>query len=474
MVKQKPTKSHKASAHQTVTEEVKLHTGRETIKITTTEQKLSAHAGQVTFWAFVHLRRVRALLAGLLPHRPTSPNALPPVEIALGFLAGVVTGAAKLAQVAWLRGDPVLPEIMAIERLPSQPTLTRFFSFFKTAGSGGACWRGLWRWSMERLPSLRGGYALDLDSTTLRHSGQRQEGVRTGYTPQGIKPCLHPLLAVLAEAKLCVQFWLRPGNSHSANNVVGFTLELLANLPKHLRLRVIRADAGFQSEQWLALLAERGLRYIVAADFSGRLQRFVRRQTRWEPTPVPGTEVADEVYESILPGNRARRYRLILIRRRVDAPQRSGGKELLECPGYRFQALLTNLPPRTSAFAIWADYNQRADMENVIKELKQGFGLDQFCCRGFFATEAALSLAVFAYNLSVLFARHLGWLEKQTIATLRYRLLHCAGIISRSQGQLTLRLSLPIHARPWWRGIWEKLMSPFPNCNSVEQSPATS
>lgn len=34
---------------------------------------------------------------------------------------------------------------------------------FKHAGTGAAYWRGLWRWGMQRLPSLRGGYALDLD-----------------------------------------------------------------------------------------------------------------------------------------------------------------------------------------------------------------------------------------------------------------------------------------------------------------------
>jgi hypothetical protein len=233
-------------------QEFKLHTGRQTIKITATEQKLSAHAGQTAFWGFAYVRKVRALLAHCLPHRPTSPNALPPVEIALGFVAGVLAGASRLAQVAWLRGDAVLPAVMEIRRLPSQPTLTRFFAVFKSRGTGAACWRGLWRWSRERLPSHRGGYALDLDSTTLRHGGQQQEGVRTGDTPGGLKPCLHPLLAVLAEAKLCVQLWLCPGNTHSANNVVGFTLELLANLPAHIRLRVIRADAGFQTEKWLA------------------------------------------------------------------------------------------------------------------------------------------------------------------------------------------------------------------------------
>ncbi|MFO1500949.1 MAG: hypothetical protein U1G07_21595 [Verrucomicrobiota bacterium] len=41
--------------------------------------------------------------------------------------------------------------------------------------------------------------------------------------------CLCPLLAVLAEAELVAQFWLRPGNVHSATSVINFTMDLLSN-----------------------------------------------------------------------------------------------------------------------------------------------------------------------------------------------------------------------------------------------------
>jgi hypothetical protein len=93
---------------------------------------------------------------------------------------------------------------------------------------------------------------------------------------------------------------------------------------------------------------------------------------------------------------------------------------LLECPGYSYQALVTNLPASVPPIEVWRDYNGRAGIENVIKELDYGFGLPKLCCKNFWATEAALSLAVLTYNFSVLFARHLGWLDKVTIGTLRY------------------------------------------------------
>ena len=139
---------------------------------------------------------------------------------------------------------------------------------------------------------------------------------------------------------------------------------------------------------------------------------------------------------------------------------RGGGKMLIDCPGYQYQALLTNLPPSTAALDVWRDYNGRAAMENVIKELKNGFGLPGFCCHKFFATEAVLSLAVFTYNLYQLFCRHVGLLGPATIATARYRLFHCAGILSRRAKQVTLALAIPPPKRPWWTNLWRRLTHP--------------
>lgn len=465
-MKKNQQQSHKASAHQTVTEGFDLKTGQKTIRISSTKQKLSGHAGQATFWGYVALRKVRTLLTTVLPHHPTSPNARPPVETALGFIAGILAGADKLARMAHLRGDPVLPELLEVKRLPSQSRLSRWLAVF-TAAKNLHVFRALWRWSMERLPSRAGGYTLDLDSTALVHEDGHQEGVRVGHTRLGLKPCLHPLLAVLSEVKLVAQFWLRSGDAHCASNVVGFTQELLANLPRHLRLRLIRADSGFHFDPWLALLEEKGLRYIVVADLSVRVQTHIKKETRWQPTAVPGVEVTDLIYESKYA---SRSRRMVILRRRVE-DERGGGKLLVSCPGYKYQALLTNLPWTVGPLEVWRDYNGRAGIEGVIKELRSGFGLAGLCCQKFPATEAALCLAVFTYNLVTLFCRHLGWLERVNIGTLRYRLFGCAGIISRPQNRTTLKLGIPPPNRAWWQQVWEKLLSPFPNCNAFAQSP---
>lgn len=456
------------SVPQTVTEFIKLSTGKQAIQIGFTDQQVSGHAGFATFAGFLHWHRFGRQLADWLPHRRTSPNAIPATDLALGFVVGILAGASKLAQVAYLRRDLLLAPLLAIQRIGSQSSFTRFFQGFTGAGANLRCFGPAWHWCLDRLRSRPGGYTLDLDSTQLLHEAGGQEGVRAGHTPHGIKNCLHPLLAFVAEAKLVAGFWLRPGNIRCDNNVVAFTLDVLARLPRQVHLRLVRADSGFCEGQWLDLLESQGLDYIVVVRLYRPVQRLLKREMIWEATEVPGTEVAEVMHQE-LGWHTARR--LILIRHRLEEKPRPTGKRLVDCPGWAYQALVTSLSHRVPPIAIWRDYNGRAGCEGVIKELDQDFGLPQLCLKKFWSTEAALSLSVLSYNLCVLFQRHLGWLDRVTASTLRFRLFTTGGILSETGGVRTIRLAVPVSERPWWRALFEKLTTPFPNCNAVDQWP---
>lgn len=472
-MKTNPSNQTGESGHQTVTEFIKLKTPQETIQIGFTDQKVSGRAGLLTFAGFLHWHRFSELLAKVLPHPRKSKRGIPVAELALGFLAGILAGAQKLAHVAYLRSDVMLPVLLAIQRIGSQSSLTRFFQGFTTGGKNLATFRPLWRWCQERLPSRPGGYALDFDSTRLLHEDGHQEGVKTGYTRLGTKPCLHPLLAVLEEAKLVIGFWLRPGNTSCANNVVAFTLDLLANLPRWIRLRLIRADSGFCLPEWLDLLEAQKLSYIVVARLLKPLQRVLKKELLWVATEVPGTEVAEVWHQEV---NWAQPRRVILLRHKMTekqaAGQRTGGKPLVDCPGYLYQGLVTNLPVSVPPLEVWRQYNPRAGCEEVIKQLDADFALPKLCVQKFWGTEAALSLAILSYNHMQLFQRHLGWLDRVTATTLRFRLFTTGGILSETGGVTTIRLAVrDQQERAWWRTLLEKTITLMPNCNSVPQSP---
>lgn len=457
------------SVPQTVTDFIKLSTTEEAIQIGFTDQRVSPRAGLAAFAGFLHWHKVSALLAKWLPHRPTSNNASDPSDTALGFIVGILAGACKLVQVATLRSDQALAKLLRVERLPSQSTLTRFFQVFDGAAVNLRTLDPLWRWCLERLSSRADGYTLDLDSTQLLHEDHHHaEGIHTGHTPLGTKRCWNPLLGFLAEAKLVCGFWLRPGNTVSFNNVIGFTLALLERLPRYVRIGLVRADSGFFFEAWLQLLEEKALKYIVVGKLYHPVRSLIRRQQQWQSTEVEGTEVCDLMHQQ-WSWRTARR--VILVRHRVADKKRPGGKMLIDLPAYRFQVLVTNLGSQVAPIEVWRRYNGRAGSENVIKELDAHFALPQLCLKKFWSSEAALSLGIFSYNLCVLFQRHLGWKDRLSANTLRFRLFTTAGILSRTGGVDTLRLAVPVLERSWWRRLFEKLISPFPNCNSVEPWP---
>ena len=449
-----------SEAHQTVRLNIDTKDGSPSIRINFTDQRLTAHGGMIVWSHFLHQQKFRRQLDTMLPHAPTSPNAFAPADIALGYVGGILAGADKLSRVAWLQADPAVAEVLGIEAVPSQSTLSRFFGAFSQRSCEALA--GLYSRAMFALPTRREGETLDLDSWALLHEDGHQEGVAVGYTRHGLKPCHRPLIAALAESKLVANYWLRPGNTACVSGAAEFLRQTLARLPAHVRVGLVRGDAGFGDASVQAAAEALGLPFIFVARLTQKVQSLCRHDdAAWQKTELAGLEVQEVALEQ--PGRR-----LIVVRQRVTERPGAGGKALLELPGYRFQALVTSLSADVDALGVWRRYNGRAEIENRIRELGEQFGIKRLCCQGFWATEALHHLAIAAYNLCVLLQRRLGQLEKCELNTLRWRLFARAAVWSRARGKPTLRLA--VHgeqARHWWQQILLKLTAPA-NCHAVE------
>src|SRR6185436_15087275 len=165
-----------------------------------------------------------------LPFLTSSPNATPLDEIVISYVLGMLAGAKSLSQLSYLRRDMALAKLFSLNCFPSQSTFSRFFQRFTQAGNQ-KFFSPLWKWSLASLPSRKEGYTLDFDSTHLSHDDNLSgEGLNTGYTPEGFARSYHPLIAVLAEARLVAGFWLRSGDTRSDNNIIGFTAQVLSQM----------------------------------------------------------------------------------------------------------------------------------------------------------------------------------------------------------------------------------------------------
>lgn len=445
------------TANQTVRLDLGTKDGVKSMRIGFTDQRLTAHGGLVAWSRFITEAGLREQLRAVLPHAPQSNNAYDPTDTALGFIGGILCGADKLARVAHLAHDPAVAEVLGIEAVPSQSTLSRFFGRCGRAACEAIS--GLHAWSLRSLPARAEGYTLDLDSFSLVHEDGHQQGVRVGYTRKGLKPCHRPIVAAVAEVPLIAHFWLRPGNTACVSGAHDFLADTLARLPAPVRIGLVRADSGFCTQRMIEELERRQLSYVMTAALRAPVRSLCRHDdSAWTPTDVPGLDVQELAHEG---------GRLIVVRQRVAERPQAGGKPLLDVPGYKFQALRTNLPASVSALAVWRRYNGRADIENRIKELGAQFGLKGLCCRSFWATEAACHLAICAYNLCVHLQRRLGQTQRAELATLRWRLFSCAAVFSRTAGQPTLKLAVRTEKhRHWWRVLLRQLSDADP-CYAV-------
>ncbi len=441
--------------------------GGRKVELRETKRAVTPFGGLVVFGEFLGKIGYAEAVRKHLPFRLTSPNAIDPVQTFTAFLLSVLAGARRFAHTGLLRADQALQQVLGIRRFPSDDTIRNWFKRFGQ-GQNYRFYSALWAWQMERLPEREGGYSLDLDSTVFERYG-RQEGALKGPNPRKHgRPSHHPLLAVLAEAHFILHGWLRSGNCGTARGVVEFLKEALALLSERQRIRRVRADAGFFDQALLSFLEERDLSYIVVARLTRWLKREAARVQTWRD--LDENYAVGEFQLQLYGWDRERRF--VVIRERLREEQSSAGRKLLEVPGYTFRIYVTNASAAPEE--IWHDYNQRADVENRIEELKYDLAADDFCLRQFFATEAAFCGILMLFNLLSEFQRASGLKGYRQPVTLRTQVFLCGALLGRAGHRTVLHLSSAWGGLEQRKPLIESILSyVFPTAPKLRPQPGT-
>jgi len=374
------------------------------------------------------------------------------------YLVSVWCGANRFLHTEITRHDNPITEIFNWKCAPGNDTYKRFFGKF-TQATNQRVFGHLFGWLFNRL--LFDGFTIDFDSSIFTRYGE-QQGAKKGYNPKKHgRPSHHPLMAFIADCDMVANFWLRSGDSHSANNFVGFLQDTLQRL-EGKKVGLIRLDSGFYDQDVFNHLKKEELNYIVAARFYEPIKRIVGSQRTWLRI-AEGVEVAETVYQG-QGWKKARR--IIMVRQEIDIRPKATGKMLKLFKDedlykqYRYSAYITDLT--LSAADVWRLYRQRANSENRIKELKYDFGADSFNMHSFFATEAALSFVMFAYNLMSLFRQFiLNSKTQHRLSTLRYKAFAIGAYLIKDGRHVILKLALTRRRREWFQGLWMKSMQ-FP------------
>ena len=281
-------------------------------------------------------------------------------------------------------------------------------------------------------------FTIDLDSTICETYGLAKEGARHhGYT--GARG-YHPPLAVAAGTGDVLLARLREGRANTARGAAHFLRETVS------RVRyggasgqlTVRADSGFYTHAMVAACRRMDVRFSITIRQHKSLHNLIETIPEAAWTPIPywmdgAAAVAETAYTPFQTEPDAAPVRLIV--RRV---QSTPGSQLALFATYSYHGFITDRDGET--LELEADHRRHAEIENAIRDLKYGVGLNHLPSGRFAANGAWLAVQVLAHNLARWPAR-IGLGEQiVTTKTLRRRFFVLAGRLTRSARRFTLHL----------------------------------
>jgi len=253
---------------------------------------------------------------------------------------------------------------------------------------------------------------------------------------------------------------LRPGNA--AANTAADQIEVvdlaLAQLPKQARQQqpiLVRADSAGATHLVLNHLRELGIRFSVGFDLDSRVRTAILDlpETAWSPAidadggDRDGAQVAELATLDLAAGGWPAGTRAICRRER---PHPGAQLTFTDADGWRFQVFITDQPDGDLA-GLELRHRQHARVEDRIRAAKatglRNLPFDRWRRNAVWLQLVLLALDLVVWTQALLLDGHLAVAEPKT---LRYRLWHVAGQISRHARRLRFGCSAAGPGRPTW------------------------
>ena len=430
------------------------------LPITFSEEKLSAHGGLELFRRYLAALDVPGRLRGLF--RDTELDGdFGAVRLAMLLIGLLVIGGLRVTHLAFVGMDPILLRFAGLHLVPADRTVVRWLKAFTPAllERLGTLIRDLIYEQIERCRLTR--LTIDLDGTVLR-TGAKVDGAERGFNPHHPKdPSYYPLTAHLAQLGQILRIWNRPGNVHDSHNAAGFLRGLFADLRARFGSRLpieLRMDGAFFHPEIFDFLDGERVEYAIKVPmwkWLGLLPVIAARQ-RW--TPV------DAYVEGFATTLRIARWerseRVVVYRKRVSHESRKNFQlDLFSADDghFEYSAVATNKD--LTVATLWHFMAGRGAHEKTLAELKSQVAFEAIPTNDRYANAAWQLLSALTLNLVRGFqidtgaARRSRTLKRtfayvlQSLATLRFELIHQPVRLARPAGRPELRFAASPRAR---------------------------
>lgn len=360
----------------------------------TCSEQLSPFGGLLALIKFLDLVNFHKIFN--FAYQPTTREPrLGHYAMMVGILMLLFIGFNRIWHFVYIRLDAMLCGFFNLSRLPAAST---FWRYVDNLGINQAN-------SLLKVMSIlreRAWQLCDLQyaqiriniDTTVKTVYGNQQGARKGHNPKHPgKEGLRPILCFIEETREYLLGKLRKGTTVTGKQAADFIADISDHLPGCVQNVVLRADGEFLSWQSVKASIEAGFKFIIA---NRRCTPVFDPDSWYRPFKRKAIEYNSCFYQPI-GWDHPCRFVVMRILKELKHPSKQPQQYVLfEDDKYTYRIFCTNLPG--PAHQIIADYDKRADVENLVGEAKRE-GLDMIPSAKFKNNYAFFQIVMLAYNI---------------------------------------------------------------------------
>ena len=403
-------------------------------KLERTEEKVTARSGLALYAEFMKGIKLEELLDRHMP-RPRSGRGFEAISYIRPVSMMLYGGGEAIEEVREIREDHPLREAIQMGRVPSCSAIGDWLRRMGQRGgiegiervNGGVVKKVL---KQER----RKGYTLMADPTVIE--SEKREARMTYLGVKGYRP----VVASLKENGLVVAYEFREGNENGNGvEILRKAFEKMRRLGKGKKIEEVLLDAEYYSHEVMDYLDEEKVRWAIVMDQDEAVKKLIKgiREGEWASYQTEGEITTDrEIAETVHAMNQGKSaFRVIVLRWR----ERQGD---LFKNTYHYHCIATSMVEENPDEVVWK-YNGRGQIENHIKEIKSGFGMEWMPSGDFEANAVYFGIGILTYNLFIaqkLLTLPEEWKTK-TIKSVRWGLVEVGGKLVSHGRRIILKIA---------------------------------
>lgn len=367
---------------------------RLSIKITSNAKTLSSYSGLHLFSGLIEKFEIQSLIGPLMPKKKRDRGLTGFEKFYAGILA-FIAGAECLDDLDSLAHDPLFNELTLGPASTTMGKYLRLFEFKQIQGIRNKLPTLAFKMRLWLQPNVY-KIVFRMDGTLHQQYGEKMEGVEWNYKKFRSLSSQN----LFDDKGLCYGFALRNGATHSS---VG-AIEMMENAFKVVSKSIQKffvADSAYANEDIYNSLLNHDVNFAICLPeiVWGPLLKNYGNKITWHKTDIKffksnKCEIGDVIYPKKGLSMGRKFLRVVFIR----------AKKKDVSPGdnhpYDYYAIVTNMSnSEMTNEKIIQLYRKRAQVENNIKDLKNGLDFHHFPCQSIKANHAWGLMGIFAYNL---------------------------------------------------------------------------